>query len=103
MFPNELDSAQVIWYTPKGDYGAIYYETGEIYDRISYYAICVYGENSGYYLFGCNDKFEVIADYLCDSVDECKGIVSQRMGFSHSNDGLTENVIWRVQNADLLR
>ena len=34
-------------------------------------------DNKEYYLFHCNDKFEVIADYLFDSIEECKDMASK--------------------------
>ena len=30
MFPSTLDNAEVIYYTPKGDYGKMYYTNGEV-------------------------------------------------------------------------
>ena len=59
MFPNILDNATVYFYTQKWDYGSVSYD------------------NKEYYLFHCNDKFEVIADYLFDSIEECKEIASK--------------------------
>ena len=48
MFPNILDDALVHFYTQKDNYGSVFY-----------------------------DKFEVIADYLFDSIEECKSIASK--------------------------
>ena len=59
MFPNILDNAIVYFYTQNGNYGSVSYD------------------NKEYYLFHCNDKFEVIADYLFDSIEECKEIASK--------------------------
>ncbi|WP_339001989.1 hypothetical protein [Fusobacterium animalis] len=74
MFPNVLDGAFVYFYTQKGNYGSVFYDNGKI-EYIYYLAICSY--NNQYYLFHCNDKFEVIADYLFDSIEECKSIASK--------------------------
>ena len=59
MFPNILDNAIVYFYTQNGNYGSVSYD------------------NKEYYLFHCNDKFEVIADYLFDSIEECKDMASK--------------------------
>ena len=61
MFPNILDDALVHFYTQKGNYGSVYYD----YD------------NKEYYLFHCNNKFEVIADYLFDSIEECMNMANR--------------------------
>ena len=42
MFPDKLDNAKVLYYTPKGDYGAMYYDTGEVAAYFEYLAICKY-------------------------------------------------------------
>ena len=69
MFPNIFDDALVHFYTQKGNYGSVYYDNGKI-EYIHYLSICSY-DNKEYYLFHCNNKFEVIADYLFDSIEEC--------------------------------
>ena len=76
MFPTQLDGANVLMYSRKGDYGVVKYENGEPYDSLSYYAIAQYAADSSYYLFGCNSAFDVISDYQCGSIDECKNIVT---------------------------
>ena len=75
MFPNVLDGAFVYFYTQKDNYGSVFYDNGKI-EYIHYLAICSYNNNQ-YYLFHCNNKFEVIADYLFDSIEECKSIASK--------------------------
>ena len=75
MFPNILDDALVHFYTQKGDYGSIYYDNGKVH-YIHYLAICSY-DNKEFYLFHCNDKFEVIANYLFDSIEECKNMANK--------------------------
>ena len=75
MFPNILDDALVHFYTQKGDYGSIYYDNGKVH-YIHYPAICSY-DNKEFYLFHCDDKFEVIADYLFDSIEECKNMANK--------------------------
>ena len=68
MFPNILDNAIVYFYTQNGNYGSVSYDNGKI-EYIHYLAICSY-DNKEYY-------FEVIADYLFDSIEECKEIASK--------------------------
>ena len=75
MFPNVLDGAFVYFYTQKDNYGSVFYDNGKI-EYIYHLAICSYNNNQ-YYLFHCNNKFEVIADYLFDSIEECKSIASK--------------------------
>ena len=70
MFPDFLDNAKVLYYTPPGDYGDLYLTTGEIEDRIVYRAVCQYPADDKYYLFGCNAEYEVITDWPCDSLQE---------------------------------
>ena len=90
MLPNQIDGAKVLFYTDYGDYGYIRYTTGIIFDEIHYFCIAQYhGNGEGYYLFKCNAKFEVISDTLCDDIDMCKRIVSQK-GY---------NVIWHAVEA----
>ena len=43
---------------------------------IHYLPICSY-DNKEYYLFHCNNKFEVIADYLFDSIEECMNMTNR--------------------------
>ena len=66
IFPDELDNARVLFYTPKGDYGKMYYDNGEIAACFSYLAICKYDDDrnhdKGYYLFYCNENKEVETD-----------------------------------------
>ncbi len=77
MFPEKLDGAEVMLYTPKGDFGKLYYTTGEVFDYAKYLAICKYPDTSNeYYLFKVSESFEVISDYLCNSIDECVKITN---------------------------
>ena len=75
MFPNILDDALVHFYTQKRDYGSVFYDNGKI-EYIHYLSICSY-DNKEYYLFHCNNKFEVIADYLFDSIEECMNMTNR--------------------------
>lgn len=86
MFPKTLDGAKVIYYTPKDDYGEIYYSTGEIASYIKYLAICKYSDDcEDYYLFKCDEDYEVISDSVWDSIDKCMGI---------SNSSYGGNILW---------
>ena len=66
-----LDNAKVLYYTPAGDYGAVYWITGEIAEHIVYLAICRYPASSEYYLFGCNAEYEVVSDSPFADPQEC--------------------------------
>ena len=72
LFPSELDGAEVMYHTDKGNYEIIRYETGKAFDTVCYYAIAKYRGDDSYYLFGCNEKFEVISDFPFGSIEECK-------------------------------
>ena len=74
MFPLTLDGAKVLYHTAKSDYGVVRYATGEVFDYIRYYAIAKYDTDSGFYLFECNGDFEVIGDFLWESIEECQRI-----------------------------
>ena len=78
IFPDKLDNADVLFYTEKDDYGTVNYTDGRIYEYVKYLAICFYSNDSGYYLFLCNDKYDVIQDDLCDSVEQCKQLANSR-------------------------
>lgn len=81
MFPDKLDNAKVLYYTPKGDYGAMYYDTGEVAAYFEYLAICKYeNDRGGYYLFYCNADKEVETDMLWNSVEECMSSAEVKYG-----------------------
>lgn len=86
MFPNYLDGARVLFYSQKDVFGKVNYSTGEKYSDIKYLAICRYGNNKEYYLFSCNEDFEVVGDFSFDSVEECKEVAG------NSNKG--KDIIW---------
>ena len=75
MFPDLLDGAKVLFYSPKGDYGIISDTEGNMVSYIKYLAICKYS-NSVYYLFRCNEKYEVETDSLWSSVEKCMNVAS---------------------------
>jgi hypothetical protein len=74
MFPKEIDGAKVLYYTPKDNYGDLRYDSGEISDYYHYLAICKYEKDENYYLFCCNEKYEVAFDFIGNSVDSCMEI-----------------------------
>ena len=74
MFPDTLDNAKVLYYTPKGNYGDLFYDNGTIAAHFIYMAICKYEKAEGFYLFLCNEDFEVETDELYDSVEECMNV-----------------------------
>lgn len=70
-FPDTLDNAKVLFYTPKGNYGDLFWDDGTIAAHYSYLAICKYDGDNGFYLFKCNGNYEVETDNLFDSINEC--------------------------------
>lgn len=81
MFPSELDGAKVLYYTPEGDYGAQKFPNGDIADRFRYLAICKYIDDEQYYLFFCDESYEVINDRLANTVEACMELAA-----SHEED-----------------
>ena len=77
MFPIELDGAIVLYYTLQDNYGYIIFPNGEIADYYRYLAICQYPKDDRYYLFCCDENYEVVNDTLHDSIEECMAIASQ--------------------------
>ena len=74
MFPKTLDDATVLFYTEKGNYGAVNSATGEVSDRVYFLAICRYENANEYYLFGCDENYAVVSDSLWGSVEECQRV-----------------------------
>ena len=77
MFPDYLDNAKVLEYTDRGRYGYIieYDENYVPHHKEQYYlAIARYDNDDRFYLFGCDDHYEVMSDSLCDSPEECESI-----------------------------
>ena len=85
MFPVELDGAKVLYYTPQDSYGAITYPNGEIADNYQYLAICKYAKDDRYYLFCCNENYEVVSDLLESSIEDCMKLAAS----------YKENIIWK--------
>ena len=84
MFPIKLDGAIVLYYTLQDDYGYIIFPNGEIADYYRYLAICKYSKDDKYYLFCCDENYEVVSDTLHDSIEECMAIASQ----------YKDNIVW---------
>ena len=84
MFPIKLDGAIVLYYTSQDDYGYSIFTNGEIADYYRYLAICKYTKDDKYYLFCCDENYEVVSDMLCNSVEECMAMASQ----------YKENIVW---------
>ena len=76
MFPAELDNAKVLYYTPYDDYGAIKYPNGEVADYYHYLAICSYSRDDEYYLFCCNENYEVVSDWIDSSIEKCMEVAA---------------------------
>ena len=60
------------------------FTNGEIADYYRYLAICQYPKDDRYYLFCCDENYEVVSDMLYNSVEECMAIASQ----------YKENIVW---------
>ena len=76
IFPETLDNAHVLYFTPQASYGTVCFTTGKIADHICYLAICKYENDNNYYLFGCDSNYDVVSDYPWCSVEECMRVAS---------------------------
>ena len=86
MFPKVLDGAIVLYYTSYDDFGEIYWDTGEIAYYVKYLAICKYpNANNEFYLFMCDDQYEVVGDPLWERLEIC-------MDASNSFHG--DDILW---------
>ena len=75
MFQNTLDNAKVLYYTD-----------GKVADYIKYLAICKYqNRKEEYYLFRCDENFEVVGDSVWNSIEECMEV---------ANTSYNGNIIW---------
>lgn len=63
IFPKTFDDANV-FYTPKDNFGCIYFDNGDIADYVYFFAICNYQNDDVYYLFTCNENYEVVGDSI---------------------------------------
>ena len=84
MFPKELDGAEVLSYTDKDDFGMIANTDGTDAEYICYLSIYKYKCDDKYYLFLCNENYEVVSDDLLYPVEECFEFARRRK----------ENIIW---------
>ncbi len=71
IFPDTLDNAMVLFFTPKGNYGEMFNDDGTIAAHYSYLAICKYFDDNSFYLFMCNEDFAVETDAVFDTINEC--------------------------------
>lgn len=71
-FPRELDGAKVLFYTDKGHFSPVLYPGGAVADYVFYLAICKYSDSNEYYIFHCNESFEVVADDCLSNLKMCK-------------------------------
>ena len=77
MFPDYLDNAKVLEYTDKGHYGFVsdYDENSNPIQReLCYFAIAQYDGDSDFYLFGCDESYEVWDDTLWWTLELCKTV-----------------------------
>lgn len=77
MFPEILDGAKVLYYTSHDDFGEIYGDNGEIAHYVKYLAICEYpNKKNEFYLFYCDEEYEVVGDSLWDSIEMCMDVAN---------------------------
>ena len=81
MFPKILDGAEVLYYTPFDNFGETYWDNGEIAHYVKYLAICVYpNKNNEFYLFCCDEQYDVVGDSLWDSIEMCMAVANTSHG-----------------------
>ena len=90
MFPNYLDGARVRYYTNEDHFGIVDYNNGEKIIPIHYLAICSYANEQGFYLFFCDEKYNVVSDYFFDTIEECKEIAKKAKKISN---GLKNQIV----------
>ena len=78
LFPRELDGAQVLYYTEKDDFGVVCDVDGNVTDQVRYLAICRYEKDKHFYLFLCDENYEVVIDHFLPSVKDCKSVAYNR-------------------------
>lgn len=66
-----LDGADVLYYTPKGNYGVLKDPDGKTAADYHYLAICKYPNDNNYYLFCCSENYEVENDWFENSAEAC--------------------------------
>ncbi len=84
MFPKKLDSAKVLYYTDKDDFEIIANTDGTDAEYICYLSICKYENDDRYYLFLCDENYEVVTDDLRDTIEQCFEFARYQK----------ENIIW---------
>ncbi|CAG7658302.1 hypothetical protein ACFQI7_37010 [Paenibacillus allorhizosphaerae] len=73
--PIELDGAKVLLYTDNkssNDFGYVYYQEDEKTVVITALAVAQYEGSEGYYLFSCDQEWNVVGDTLHYSLQEAK-------------------------------
>ncbi|MBQ4282936.1 MAG: hypothetical protein IJB96_03300 [Lachnospira sp.] len=82
MFPDVLDGAKVLYFTPKDDYGVMYDTLGNVVAHFKYLSICKYDNSEGYYLFDCDENYEVVSDSVWESIEMCMSVARSSYGES---------------------
>ena len=63
------------------NFGEIYWDNGEIAHYVKYLAICVYpNKNNEFYLFCCDELYDVVGDSLWDSIEMCMAVANTSYG-----------------------
>lgn len=56
-------------------------DNGEIAHYVKYLAICVYpNKNNEFYLFRCDEQYDVVGDSLWDSIEMCMAVANTSHG-----------------------
>ena len=74
-----LDGAKVIAITKKDDFGVIRYSDDSLPPiPVKYLAICQYEKHNNFYVFLCDENYEVQQDNLCDTFEEAMECVLRK-------------------------
>lgn len=73
-------------FVAKSEIGFDFLFRNNIQIRINYISICQYNLDEGYYLFGCDEKFNTHSDYFFDNIEEAKDDAKRIYK--------TNNIIW---------
>lgn len=76
-FPRELDGANVLYYTDRGDFVPVYYAGGGICRKVFYLAVCKYQNDDCFYIIHLDEGMEAVADSCFESFDACKKCMNE--------------------------
>lgn len=73
---NKIDGAKVIKYTQSNEFGFVEFENGEN-QVINVLAICNYNQEEEYYLFACDEQFNVLGDTFHYTIEEAMNFAKE--------------------------